>query len=175
MSKHQAASSHLLRLEVVLRIRAEKGVSMIPTTDLSRRVAALCRRKPTTPWSPREVQVYKRLFKDGFFDNLDDLALIEQYYAFERKKPAEGPNRGCHRRGLFTFLNNAGEELDRANDWREKHPLKQAPRKIIPLPPVKDDSPPLILSADDEAQVSLFQQQFTAFKKVRAIMKGSGA
>lgn len=143
---------------------------MIPTTDLARRVAALCKRKPTTPWSPREVQVYKRLVKSGFFSNLDDLALIEQYYAFERKKPKDGPNRGHHRRGLGTFLNFAAEELDRATLWREEHPLKPAPRKIIPLPPVKDEGPPLVLSVEDEERVSKFQQQFSAFKKVRAEM-----
>lgn len=143
---------------------------MIPTTDLARRVAALCRRKPTTPWSPREVKVYKSLVKSKFFDNLDDLALIEAYYAFERKKPAEGPNRGCYRRDLYTFLFNAQGELDRATQWREAHPLKQAPRVIIPMPPTVDHSPPLVLSAEETEQVGRFQQQFTAFKKVRQEM-----
>lgn len=143
---------------------------MIPQTALAIRVAALCKRKPATPWSLREIAVYKRLVKSGFFDNLDDLALIEQYYAFERKKPSDGPHRGCHRRDLYTFLFNAAAELDRATAWREAHPLKPVPRKIIQMPLIPSE--PFLAPTDAESVASLerFHQQFSAFKKVKAEM-----
>jgi hypothetical protein len=128
---------------------------MTPSTDLARRVAALCKRKPTTPWSPREISVYKRLVKSKFFDNLDDLALIEQYYAFERKKGEHGPNRGCHRRDLYTFLFNAASELDRATAWREAHPIVKPPRKIIPIE-LPSNEPPLVLNAEDQERADKF-------------------
>lgn len=114
-------------------------MKLVPTTPLAIRVAALCKRKPQTPWSPKEVAVYRRLVKAGFFNDLADLELIEQYYAFQRKRGDCGPNRGCHRRGLSTFLNNAAEELDRANHWREAHPIMKPPRVIIPMPPTPSE------------------------------------
>lgn len=60
----------------------------------------------------------RRLKKDHCFDDLDDLTLVELYYAFERKKG----DKGIHRRDLATFLNNYGGEVDRARLWAEKFP-----------------------------------------------------
>lgn len=140
-------------------------MTLLPSTDLAKRVAALCKRKPTTPWSPKEITVYRRLVKSGFFDNLADLELVEQYYAFERKK---GDN-GYHRRKLATYLNNAASELDAATDWREKHPIVKPPRVIIQMPPAKSE-PPAPLSPEDEVGVSKFMQQFQTFKKCKAEM-----
>lgn len=121
-----------------------------PTTDLAKRVAALCKRKPTTPWADKEIRAYKHLVKSGFFNDLSDFALIESYYAFERKKG----DKGFYRRDLYTFLFNAAGELDRATAWRELHPVKAAPRKIIPMPPVASE--PFVPSADEVESMARF-------------------
>jgi hypothetical protein len=58
--------------------------------------------------------------------NIDDLALLETYYAFERQKKGDG----WHRRDIYTFLNNYYGELDRARAWRENpkaHEKKTTP------------------------------------------------
>lgn len=140
-------------------------MNLVPTTDLARRVAALCKRKPTTPWSPKEIQVYRRLVKSGFFDNLADLELVEQYYAFERKKG----DRGFHRRKLGTYLNHAADELDAATQWREAHPIVKPPRKVIPMPPAPSE-PLAPLSPEEQAGVGKFLEQFSTFKKIKAEM-----
>jgi hypothetical protein len=124
----------------------------IPTTDLARRVAALFRRRLTTPWSDKEIRQYKKLVKAGCFDPLDDLVLIEQFYAFERRKGDDG----IHRRDLCTFLNNFPGELDRATQWRERHPLKPIPRKIIPLPLVSSDEP--VVMAEPEVHQRFLEE-----------------
>lgn len=138
----------------------------IPTTPLALRIAVLFRRRPTTPWSDKEYRQYKKLFKAGSFNSLADLELIEQFYAFERKR---GDN-GIHRRDLATFLNNFPGELDRATHWRERHPIKQPPRKIIPMPPVQSNEPLPTFAPEEAERIERFQQQFTAFKKVKREM-----
>ena len=87
---------------------------MKPTTEPALRIAALFRRRPSTEWSEKEVKQYRILYKQGAFKNLDDLALVEKYYAAERKK-----KDGYHRRDLGTFLNNFFGELDRATAFAE--------------------------------------------------------
>jgi hypothetical protein len=86
---------------------------MTPTTEPARRIAALFHRKLQTPWSEKELKVYKELYMQGAFANRQDLDLLELYYAAERKKK-EG---GIHRRDLYTFLNNFAGELDRATAY----------------------------------------------------------
>lgn len=143
-------------------------MNLVPTTDLARRVAALCKRKPTTPWSPQEVRVYRRLVKSGFFDDPADLELQEQYYAFERKKPKHGDNRGVHRRDLLTYLNHAPGELDRATEWREAHLIVKPPRKIIPLPPAPSE--PFVQTPEEKERTDKFMEHYNAFKRVKAVM-----
>lgn len=116
----------------------------IPTTPLARRIAALVKRRPTTPWSDKEYRQYGKLFKAGCFNHLADLELLEQFYAFQHKRG----DQGIHRRDLLTLLNNWPGEIDKATDWRERHPLKQPPRKIIPLPPAHSDQP--VVTAEPE-------------------------
>lgn len=137
----------------------------LPTSDAAKWVATLMRRRLTTHWSAKEVRQFRILAKQRCFDNAEDLALMEAYYKAERKK---GEN-GCHRRDLYTFLNNVQGELDRATLWREQHPLKQPPRKIIPLPPRNDEPMPLF-TPDELEGIQKFQQQFAAFKTVRKAM-----
>lgn len=87
---------------------------MTPTTEPAKRIAELFKRRLTTAWAPKEVLQYKKLVKDGCFENyIDDLQLIERYYVFERRKE----DKGIHRRDLLTFLNNYPGELDRARQW----------------------------------------------------------
>lgn len=92
----------------------------IPTSPQALRIAALFRRRPTTPWSAKEVKAYKAI---GKIDP-EDLELVCRYTEAERQK---GEN-GRHRRDLATFLNNFTGELDRA---REK-PINghQPPKQI---------------------------------------------
>lgn len=116
----------------------------VPTTDLARRVAKLVKRRPTTPWSDKEIRQYKKLVKAGCFESLVDLELLEQFYAFEHKR---GDN-GIHRRDLYTLLNNWPGELDKATYWRERHPIKQPARKIIPMPPTPSE--PFVAPTDPE-------------------------
>ena len=81
--------------------------ALCPTTEVSKRIAKLYRRRLTTPWSEKEVKAYKKL---GIIEP-DELTEVETYYARERKK---GDQEGRHRRDLITFLNNFRGEVDRA-------------------------------------------------------------
>jgi hypothetical protein len=130
----------------------------LPTVEATKRIAAMMHRKLTTHWSDRELRQYKKLYKAHCFDDLNDLALLERYYSFERRR---GDN-GRHRRDLITLLNNWQGELDRATEWDERHPIKPPPRKIIPLPPAP--SAPLILSAEDQARADRFLADYKARK-----------
>lgn len=120
-----------------------------PTTALALRIGALFHRRPATQWAEKEIRQYKVLVRAKCFEALEDLTLVEQYYAFERKR---GDN-GKHRRDLYTFLNNFQGEVDRANLWRDAHPVKAAPRKIIPLPLMSSE--PFVAPTDTESLASL--------------------
>lgn len=96
----------------------------IPTTDAAKRLATLMNRRLTTPWSDKEIRRYKQLVKSACFKSFDDLALIERYYAFERRKG----DKGFHRRDLFTLLNNYPSELDRARAWESRNRPLVRPR-----------------------------------------------
>jgi hypothetical protein len=67
-------------------------------------------RKPSTPWSEKEIRRFKTLMIA-----VGDLELIERYYVYQRKR-----ENGIHRRDLYTFLNNFSGELDRARAWDEE-------------------------------------------------------
>lgn len=66
----------------------------------------------------------------NWVEDLNDLALVEKYYEFERKKG----DKGIHRRDLATFLNNYGGEVDRARLWAEKFPGLVSGVKRTPKP-----------------------------------------
>jgi hypothetical protein len=112
----------------------------VPRTPAAIRIAQLFWRRLTTHWSPKEEKVMRRLKKEHAFESqteagqwvedLTDLALIELYYAFERKKG----DKGIHRRDLATFLNNYGGERDRARLWAEKFPSMVKGMKRVPKP-----------------------------------------
>lgn len=98
-----------------------------PTTEPAQRIAIMFKRRLTTNWSKGEIKTYKLLFKAGCFDTLNDLDLLERYYAFERRK---GDN-GIHRRDLATFLNNYYGELDRARLWDAQFRRPKPKRKQL--------------------------------------------
>jgi hypothetical protein len=102
----------------------------VPRTPAAIRIAQLFKRRLTTHWSPKEERVMRQLKKDHRFDDLDELTVVELYYAFERKKG----DKGIHRRDLYTFLNNYGGEVDRAALWAEKFPNLVKGVKRTPKP-----------------------------------------
>lgn len=106
--------------------------TLVPTTPLARRIAAIVHRREDTPWSEKEFDAYKKLYKRGAF-NERDISLVERYQAFERKKHKRG-QPAFHRRGLLQLLNHWGEEVDHGTEHDELHPIQPPPRKIIPLP-----------------------------------------
>lgn len=91
---------------------------------------------------------------------MDDLELIERYYAFER---AKRDDRGVQRRDLYTLLFNWQGELDRAREWERKHPK---PRKVIPMPPIHRE-PYAPLSAEDVERSERFMAQYRQRKQTR--------
>lgn len=93
----------------------------VPVCEASKRLSILYGRKKLFHWSPKEVKVFLELQADEFFEDVADLDLIEQYTAAQR---AMKGGKGLHRRDLFTFLNNAYGERDRARDWANKNPSK---------------------------------------------------
>lgn len=125
----------------------------VPTTELALRIGRLFHRRPTTEWAEKEIRQYRVLVRAKCFVELEDLTLVEQYYAFERKR---GDN-GKHRRDLYTFLNNFQGEVDRANLWRELHPVKSPPRKVIPMPLIP--SAPFVPTADEVESMRRFEEE----------------
>lgn len=79
----------------------------IPSTDQSKRFAAIFHRRETSAWTEKEIKAYKRL---GTVP-LEDLAAVEKYYATNWP-----PRRDVNilRHDLVTFLNNFSGEVDRA-------------------------------------------------------------
>ncbi len=136
---------------------------MTPTSEVAKRIAALAHRRLTTPWLPKEVKQFRFLVSAGYFKSLDDLALVERFYEAQRKR---GPD-GTHRRDLYTLINNWAGEVDKANDWAERHPIKTPPRKIIPLPPTKGE--PYVAPTDPEelARLARFEAERLQRKKER--------
>jgi hypothetical protein len=80
-----------------------------PTGELAARVAAIFGRRKTSLWSKDEIETFKVISFD-----LEDLALVEEYYRSEAKKP----DNYC-RKSLLTFLHNYTGEVDRARRWKE--------------------------------------------------------
>lgn len=109
---------------------SKKVSNNLPTSEPAIRIANLFSRKLTTAWNQKEIQTFKALSPI----DLEDLGLIEAYYASERARGDEG----CHRRDLGTFLNNFNGELDRARGWK----AKTAPKNSNGTKPVMPDYPP---------------------------------
>lgn len=104
-----------------------KNSERIPTTDQSKRIAAMFRRKLTTGWSKKEYEAYRSL---GTID-ADDLSLMEDYY-----KAPMPPDADYRRRDLLTCLNNWQGEVDRAGRWAALRALPAKPAASYYLPGV---------------------------------------
>jgi hypothetical protein len=104
-----------------------------PRTSEALRIARLFNRKPTTPWTDKEIRRFRALKKAGCFQG-NEFELIEKYYAAERKKPD-----GIHRRDLFTFLNNYSGELDRARARAIRLEGIRSRKPLSPRPPELTD------------------------------------
>lgn len=133
----------------------------VPMTDLARRVAAIVRRQERTPWSDKEVQVYKKLYRAGAFNEID-IAKVERYQTFQRYQLKKG-RPAFHRRGLLQLLNHWGEEVDHGTEHDELHPVIPKPRVIIQMPP--RPSEPLVLSVEDQERSDKFWAEYRARKK----------
>ena len=98
---------------------------MIPKTEIAQKISTIFSRKPTTHWSEKEVRQYKRLVKDKVLTGVDQIARIERYYAFQRRRG----DKGVHRRDLYTFLNNFAGELDRVREWERQKTTRSVTRR----------------------------------------------
>lgn len=129
----QPTAEHSVSLAPLARrdLFSNTAIAGIPATDdPAKRIAALFGRPFTASWSPQEDRAYKRLVKNGHFQD-GELAMIEAYYAAERKKG----DKGRHRRDLHTFLRNYLGELDRAT--ARKFRLNGTGKKpVTPQPPI---------------------------------------
>lgn len=101
--------------------KARKDSDNTPTSPQAIRIAELFRRRPTTPWSAKEIRSYKAI---GPIDP-EDLELVCRYTEAERAKG----DQGIHRRDLATFLNNFHGELDRARQ-RQTNGASQPKKQI---------------------------------------------
>lgn len=139
-----------------------KQSSLLPSSPIALRMAAIMHRKSSTPWNLRkEIKPFRALSRAI---SEEDLALVERYYA-RNWPPRTGVNHLRH--DLATLINNWQGEVDRAQIWSEKHPIV-AIRKIIPLPLPAVSDPPLV--TDDPAQVEKFLADF-ALRRGRALSK----
>jgi len=86
----------------------------LPTTEQSRRIASLFRRRLTTPWTAKEIAAYKKI---GTLDPRD-LAALEKYYG-SNWPPCLHKN--ILRHDLVTLLGNIAGEIDRAHGENGKH------------------------------------------------------
>lgn len=108
------------------------------------RIATIFHRRLDTPWSAKEIKVFRTLIPF----NDDDLCMIERRYAGERLN-----KENTLRRDLCTFLNNYRGEVDRALAWCEKHPVRSHTLKA-PISLHSEAPPP------DPAATAAFLTQF---------------
>lgn len=142
---------------------------MKPSSETAKRVAAIMHRKPSTHWAKNEVRRFRELLKVHGFDDLESM---ERYYA-SNWPPRHGKN--SLRTDLYTLLNHWPGELDRANIWAERNPVKTV-RKVIPVAFVQSE--PYAEQAGDAESVQRFNQEReargreSAFAKVKREMQG---
>lgn len=154
-----------------------KKTARLPSSEAAKRIAAIFHRQLTTKWSEKEIKTFRALVKDGYFDVLNGLGLIERCYRMQW--PPRRDNN-ILRHDLATFLNWYPTELDRATAWNELHPEKPKPRVIIPLPPTP--SKPFVQTPEEKELTDRFMADYRArkgrepvprtFADVKRIMEG---
>lgn len=97
------------------------------------RIATIFHRRLDTPWSAREIKVFRTLIPF----NDDDLCMVERRYAAERLN-----KENTLRRDILTFLNNFRGEVDRALAWCEKHPVRSKTLRAKPVEALHSEAPP---------------------------------
>lgn len=98
-----------------------------PTTPNAIFVAELFSRPIEKAWTDKEIRSFKKCGASAFGGG--DLKLLQSYYAHERARGDEGK----HRRDIYTFLNNAQTELDRARLFADNPeiPLNHKPVRVV--------------------------------------------
>lgn len=139
----------------------KKKTSLRPSSPFALRLAAIMHRQPTTAWNEKKEIANFRVLAKTIQE--DDIALVERYY---RKNWPPRTNVNHLRHDLATLINNWTGEVDRARIWCESHPIKQPPRKIIPLPPVPSDIPYAAPTDPEEiARIQRFEAERLARKQ----------
>lgn len=108
----------------------------LPTSPEAVAVAKLYRRGLETPWSDKEIALFRAARKTGILTE-PNMQLITKYYETERKKGTEG----IHRRDLATFLRNVTGEVDRAREGKPAngHALEWLPAKVVQMPQTDEE------------------------------------
>lgn len=131
--------------------------TLLPTSDLAKRLCNIFHRRHTTPWQPKEKRVFLQI-RDAITE--EDLLNHERRY---KTLWPPGRDKNTLRHDLYTFMNNYAPETDRSNIWAEQHPIRKE-RKIIPIE-LPGEQPPL--SAEEQASADLFMEQYRMRKRAK--------
>ncbi len=82
--------------------------------EFAQRIGAIFRRRAKTAWSAEEIKAFRQLVIHP-----DDLAVVEEYYKSESKKP----DNFC-RTSVLTFLRYYPGEVDKALRWKANAPRR---------------------------------------------------
>lgn len=102
------------------------GEVRLPTTDQSKRICGIMKRKLTTRWSEDEYKLYRQLKVIPE----EDMVAVEEYY----KTDEEGK---WHRKSMTTFLKHFSGEVDKARNWKPLPPVNNS-RFFSPQPKIKE-------------------------------------
>lgn len=104
----------------------------LPTSPEAKLVASLYKRSFETPWSDKEIDLFRKARTRGII-TIDNMNKIWTHYSAERRK-----EKHFCRHDLLTFLRNVDGELDRANAAKPEPSRKgewlDSTKKVIPMP-----------------------------------------
>lgn len=80
---------------------------------LAQRIGNWFKRRPTTPWSPKELKAVRTVL--ALKTPAEDVALLEEFYT--ATIPSDSDFR---RHDIMTLLNNWNTEIDRARRWKSE-------------------------------------------------------
>lgn len=124
--RHCRTCIQLFHRELYYRKRM-KSIPLLPTSPEALFFCSLFHRRPTTPWTKKEVAAFKQLLPI----EQADLDLLGRYYRY-LWPPTRDKN--ILRHDLLTLFHHYPGECDRARNWCEAHPIKPKPRVIVPMP-----------------------------------------
>ncbi len=120
-------------------------------TESLQKIAALFKRRPTTPWSASELKSYAANSKPIEGTSSDDWALLGWYYAL----PYEGTYR---RKDAATLMNNWNAELDRARAHKAK--VEPPPKQAFAVMDGAKFAPASTMTPEQEAEFDRKLNQF---------------